>query len=408
MKVLQINAVYKTGSTGVIMRDIAQTLFDNGEECYCAFAVGNSGSPYEYAMETSFQQKFSILQTRLFGKHGFYNKAETQKLISWIRSVSPDVIHLHNIHGHYLNMEILFSFLKEYGKPVIWTLHDCWPFTGHCAHFEAYGCEKWKTGCFKCPQRGSYPVSLFFDRSKSAWLEKRALITSLDQITFCATSRWVADIAAQSFAGDREIQVIHNGVDTSVFCPQEIPEELKTQISGKFVILGMANKWMLAENAESVAYLMENLPESAVVLLVGCKENFVNPYPKRMIPLPYIRDPKRLASYYSAADVFVNMTLEDTFPTVNMEALSCGTPVITNISGGSAEVVDEKVGFAVPKRDKEALFDALIQIYNGKLGTDVSKNCRQKVLRHFDKNTAYETYLTLYREKCGLAEPKGE
>lgn len=406
MKVLQINTVYKIGSTGVIMRDISNTLQNNGEESFCAFASGNSASAYEYPIETSFQQKFSVLQTRVFGKHGFYNKSETKKLVSWIRSVSPDIIHLHNIHGHYLNMEILFSFLKEYGKPVVWTLHDCWPFTGHCAHFESYGCEKWKTGCFDCPQLKSYPQSLIFDRSRTSWLEKKALINSIDSLTFCATSNWVANIAAQSFAGNKEIRVIHNGVDTSVFCPREIPEDIKDKISGKFVILGMANKWLLAENRESVDYLVSNLPEDAVILLVGCRPDFVNPYPERIVTLPYVRNPELLASYYSAADVFVNMTLEDTFPTVNMEALSCGTPVITNISGGSAEVIDSAVGFSVPKRNKEALVNAVIQIYNGTLGKDVSENCRKKIIENFDKNAAYDKYLELYCEK--YAEQEGE
>jgi putative colanic acid biosynthesis glycosyltransferase len=397
MRVLQINSVYKSGSTGKIVSDIACKTCDEGHESYIAYAAGRTNETNIYCMGSKIYQKINIIKTRIFGKHGFYNKNATKKLIQWIKDVKPDMIHLHNIHGHYINIKILFEYLKKINVPVVWTLHDCWAFTGHCAHFDFLGCEKWKDGCFSCENIHEYPRSWFFDRSKNVWLEKKCLFTSIDNMIIVTPSKWLANLVKQSFLNRYEVQVIYNGVNLDVFKPNNNKNlQHEMGLTNKFIVLGMANKWLKPANKNVVEYLNYNLDDDIRVVLVGCNDNSATLRLDKIITIPNIKNPAKLAEYYAIADVFVNLTLEDNFPTVNIEALSCGTPVITYNAGGSPEcIIDNSNGIVIDKLNQIKLIDAIKMIENNP-DKYSSKATRESVKQYFNNELQYREYINLY------------
>lgn len=394
MKVLQINGVYPNGSTGVIVHDLKLIQENNDIEAYIAYGSGTLKNKYVYPMQNSLCLKINILRTRFFGKHGFYNKYVTKKLINWIKVVDPDVIHLHNLHGHYLNIDILFCYLKKFNKPVVWTIHDCWPMTGHCAHFDFIGCQKWKTGCNNCPLQHSYPKSYIFDRSKTSWEDKRKAFIGLKRLIIVTPSEWLSDIIKHSYLNEYPVKVINNGIDIDAFKPTLSSLRQKLGLDNEFVVLGMANKWLQQENQGVVEYLINRLPDDVRIVLIG-NSNICKTY-KNIISIPFIKNHNTLAEYYSLADVFVNITLEDTFPTVNLEALACGTPLITYDTGGSTECVNCNTGILVPQLDKESLFDAIIKIKDiGK--SSYTKDCVAYARENYDKHKQFSKYINLYR-----------
>lgn len=394
MKVLQINGVYPNGSTGVIVHEIKLIQENNGIEAYVVYGSGTLKNKYIYPIQNNLCLKINVLKTRIFGKHGFYNKSATKKLINWIKVVDPDVIHLHNLHGHYINIDILFCYIKKFNKPVVWTMHDCWPITGHCAHFDFIGCKKWKTGCSYCSLQQSYPISYIFDRSKTCWKDKKKTFTGLNKLIIVTPSDWLSDIMKHSYLKEYPIKVIHNGIDIDVFKPTQSSLRQELGLDNVFVVLGMANKWLQKENKEVVAYLIKRLPDDVKIVLIG-NSNIYKIY-KNIISIPFIKDHNILAEYYSLADVFVNITLEDTFPTVNLEALACGTPLITYETGGSTECVNNKTGMLVPQLNKESLFEAIMKIKDiGK--SSYTKDCVAYARENYDKHKQFSKYLNLYR-----------
>lgn len=392
MKVLQINGVYPNGSTGTIVYGLKIIQENNGIEGYIACGNGHLKNKYVYPMQNSLCLKINILKTRIFGRHGFYNKHATNNLIAWIESIDPDIIHLHNLHGHYINIDILFCYLKKFNKPVVWTMHDCWPITGHCAHFDYIGCQKWKTGCHNCVLQHSYPKSYIFDRSKALWKDKRKIFTGLNNLIIVTPSMWLSNIVKQSFLNEYPTIVIHNGIDNDVFKPVQSTLRQKLGLENAFVVLGMANKWMQQENLEVVSYLLNRLPSDVKIVLIG-KCNTIKM--GGVISIPFIKDPKILAEYYSLANVFVNITLEDTFPTVNLEALSCGTPLITYETGGSTECVNYNTGKLIPQLDKRRLYEAIMEIKDAGKST-YTKNCVNFAKNNYNKNKQLSKYIDVY------------
>lgn len=396
MKVLQINGVYGIGSTGKIVKDIEKALSEFGHESYVAFGCGIKTSGNHYIMESRLYQKVNIMKTRFFGKHGFYNNHATKKLLKWIDSVQPDIIHLHNIHGHYINIKILFEYLKKINKPVIWTLHDCWSFTGHCAHFEAAGCNKWRTGCHKCPIKRNYPKSLIFDRSKELWEQKKVLFTSLDNMTIITPSQWLCDLVRKSYLKKYPIKIINNGTNLTIFKASEIATKEDIGMKNEFVVLGMADKWLSPLNAATIEELVDRLDEDIAITLIGCDINKLsNKLKKRVNPIAYINNPQELAKKFSVSDVFVNLTLEDTFPTVNIEALACGTPVITYNTGGSPEIIDKNTGIVVNKHDVEGLLYAIRTVKNNGKGR-YHVHCINRAIKLYNEKERCEEYIKLY------------
>lgn len=398
MKIIQINSVYGYGSTGTIVKLISNEIKAFGGESYIACQSGVGLDENCFIINTKIGLKYNILKTRLFGNHGFHNKAATKKLLKWIDKIGPDIIHLQNIHGHYVNVELLFNYISKNNVKVIWTLHDCWPFTGHCAHFALGQCEKWKTGCFKCENLQSYPTTYILDTSKSCWKKKKEVFNQIPKknMAFASTSDWVKGIQQKSFLSTYDCVTINNGIDLEIFYPN-FDRELRADVCSEedFLVFGFANKWLLDANAETVTFLDKALPRNIKILLIGTATLPEGLSKERFKALPFINDAELLAKYYSISDVFVNLTHEDTFPTVNIESLACGTPVITNAVCGSAEIIDKNTGFAVEENDNDTLLKAIMEVYhNGK--SVYSPKCVERARTCYDKKHNYKKYIDLY------------
>lgn len=403
MTVMQINSVYGYGSTGNIVKLISNEIKSVGGKSYVACQNGVDFDETCFSINSKLGLKFNILKTRLFGNHGFHNKKATKKLLKWIDKIGPDVVHLQNIHGHYINVETLFDYLARNNIKVVWTLHDCWPFTGHCAHFASVKCDKWKTGCFKCENLLAYPRTYLFDTSKIGWQKKNQIFNQIpkENMIFASTSDWVKGIQQKSFLSKYDCVTINNGIDLSVFNPK-YDGELRADVckDDDFLILGFANKWLLDENSETVKFLDENLPQDIKILLVGTDQLPETLSKERFRSAPFIKKAELLAKYYSVSDVFANLTHEDTFPTVNIESLACGTPVITNNVCGSSEIIDDNTGLSVDEYDNDALFKAIMEVYN-KGKAFYSDRCVERAKTCYNKENSYKKYIDLYRRIIG-------
>lgn len=342
MRILMINSVCGIRSTGRICTDIAEMLEKQGHECKIAYGRETVPEKYQkYAVKigSDWSVKFDALKTRIFDNAGFNSKLQTKRFVKWIQEYNPDVIHLHNLHGYYLNIEILFSYLKTCGKRIIWTLHDCWAFTGHCAHFDFIGCDNWEKKCHHCPLKKSYPRSLIIDASPRNYNKKKRLFTGLKNMTIVTPSQWLANLVKQSYLKEYPVKVVPNGIDLSVFKPTENDFRSRYNLENKKLILGVATAWGESKGLYDFYKVSKTLNKNYQVVLVGLAEKQIAELPKTILGLPRINNVKELAEIYTSADVFVNLTYNDTYPTVNLEAQACGTPVITYRTGGSAESV---------------------------------------------------------------------
>lgn len=382
-----INSVCGIRSTGRICTDIASELEAQGHQVKIAYGRENVPEQFQrYAVRigNDLDMRLHGVKARLLDASGFGSKSATKRFIKWVKDYDPDVIHLHNIHGYYINIEILFNYLKNSGKPVVWTLHDCWAFTGHCAYFDFAGCEKWKTGCYGCPLKKSYPSSILIDRSKKNYIQKRRLFTTLSNMTVVTPSQWLAGLVKKSYLGKYNIRVINNGIDTEVFKPTSGDFRQKYNIGSKKIILGVAGVWDRRKGFEDFYKLSSILEDSYQIVLVGLNEKQISALPKNIIGISSTESASELAEIYTAADVFVNPTLEDNYPTVNLEAQACGTPVITYNTGGSPESVD--FNGVVSKSDVKAIADL------------VKQTEQLKVLFPPKKEEQYKKYISLYKE----------
>jgi glycosyltransferase involved in cell wall biosynthesis len=329
--------------------------------------------------------------------HGFGSRFATVRFVKKVSLINPDLIHLHNLHGYYLNIEVLFNYLKKIQKPVIWTLHDCWPFTGHCSYFDYVGCNKWKSECYSCPNRMAYPRSLVVDNSRVNFIKKKHLFSGLEKLTFVAPSAWMAGLLKQSFLSDYPVEIIHNGVDVNVFRPSRQREKLKHRygVSGRNVILGVASIWDRRKGLSDFIKLSSMLLEDQVIILVGLKKSQIKDLPGNVIGIRRTESVNDLAELYSMADVFVNPTFVDNFPTTNIEALACGTPVITYRTGGSPEAVDDNTGLIVEKGDVKRLFESINKTLD--VGKGVYEDfCRKRAVENFNKLSKNTEYIRLY------------
>lgn len=345
MKILQINSVCGRGSTGRIVMQIHRELIKNAHQSYVAYGRSPAINSAEVIrIGTNFDVYTHVLLTRLFDLHGFGSKNATKKFLKKVEELNPDVIHLHNIHGYYINIDLLFDYLKEKQKPIVWTLHDCWSFTGHCAYFDYVNCYKWRFGCQDCPQKRSYPASYIVDGSKRNYEKKKQLFTGLKRMVIVTPSKWLASLVKESFLKDYPVEVIPNGIDTSVFKPTHGDFRKKYGLENKFIILSVANVWEERKGLKHFLELASMLKQDEVIVLVGLNKKQIKKLPRGIIGIERTNSARELAEIYTTADVFVNPTLEDNYPTVNLEAQACGTYVITFDSGGAKETL-LKVGF---------------------------------------------------------------
>ncbi len=394
---LQINIVVNYSSTGRIVEDLGQLAMNNGWESYIAYGRHQKKSKSKLIkLGSKFSINYHVLQTRLFDRHGLGSKRATVKLINQIKEINPDIIHLHNIHGYYINIEVLFSYLADSNIPVVWTLHDCWPFTGHCVYFDFNGCEKWKTGCIYCPQKTTYPASYFLDRSAKNFILKKKLFTSLKNLTIVPASNWLSDLVKQSFLSDYPANVINNGIDLSLFRPCQINIiNQKFKIKDKFIILGVSSKWISYKGLQDFIELSKIISDKYQIILIGLNRKQIYNLPDNIIGIERTDDANQLAEFYSAADVYINPTWQDNFPTTNLESLACGTPVITYKTGGSNEAVSSETGFVVEKGNIRELTEK-IELVREKGKDYFTQNCLNRAAALYNKDQKFMEYLQLY------------
>lgn len=392
MKVVQINATCGVGSTGVICTEISRILTENGIENHILYCSAGNDFPAGIPYGDSGYVKRQAYRSYLLGNNGFNSRRATAKLIRCLDEIRPDIVQLHNIHGHSCHLEMLFAYLKEKPYRVFWTFHDCWAFTGYCPYFDMAACSKWQTQCENCPLRKKY--SRFFDKSAALFQKKKALFEGVD-FTVITPSQWLADLTRQSFLKDHPVKVIHNGIDLSVFRPADSDFRRRHSI-GKdgFMLLGVAFEWEKRKGLDVFLRLAETLPaERYRIVLVGTNKEMDQTLPKNIISIHRTKDQRELAQLYTAADLFINPTREENYPTVNMEALACGTPVLTFPTGGSAEMLTDKTG-AVVTEDIGAVTREVRSICESHRFS--ASDCVAQAAAFCDKDRVYRDYLNCY------------
>lgn len=382
---------------------------DHGHESYIAYGRGDRPSKSELIRIGS-QKDLLIhgLKTALLDRHGFGSRRATEQFVSEIERIQPDVIGMHNIHGYYLHVGVLFRYLKQVGVPVIWTFHDCWPFTGHCSFYGAVNrdttdCMKWAEHCRNCPKQKKYPASYLLDQSARNFTDKQKLFTAVPQLTIVTPSHWLADKVGRSFLKEQRIEVIHNGVDLDNFKPVEASGiREKYRISGKKIVLGVASIWDERKGLKEFIALSRILPDDYQIVLVGLSEQQISQLPEYIRGVPRTESLEELAALYTLADVFANPTFLDNFPNTNIEALACGTPIVTYATGGSPEAVDEVTGRIVGVGAVEDMARAITQLTDGPREA-YRQQCRQRAEMKFNKYDRYKDYLALYETMISSA-----
>lgn len=397
-KLLQINSVVNVGSTGRIAEEIGGFVSERGWESAIAYGRSARQSSSELIRIGSKADLYAnVLKARLLDNDGFNARRQTEALVEVIGRMSPDVVHLHNLHGYYINVDVLFSFLRKSGVPVVWTLHDCWPFTGHCAYFDAVGCLKWRDGCGRCPQKSSYPASWFLNGSARNCARKKSLFSGMPRLSFVPVSKYVEGLLKDSFLKGSKSEVIYNGVDTRKFYPSKKPSGVREKYSlgsGR-IVLGVANIWDARKGLKDLVEL--SYGGEFKVVLVGLTPAQIRGLPENVMGIERTDSVDELRDLYSAADVFANPTYEEAFGMVNIEALACGTPVVTYKTGGSPECVDGATGIVVEKGNVGAMRKAVLDMMS-RTGPELSAACVARVKGLFTKEVCCENYLRVYEK----------
>lgn len=402
MRVAQINMVHY-GSTGKIMFQIAKAAVENGimMKTFSTFPASKKWVKLPPALDghtyygSRIGNNIHFFLGRLAGGYGFHSRFSTWQLIRKLKAFKPDVLHLHNLHAGYIHLPMLFNYARKTNIQVIWTLHDCWAFTGKCAYFTIANCDKWQHGCHECPQLNTYPVC-YIDRTKGFWKKKKRMLTRLKKLTLVTPSQWLADLTKKSFLGEWPIKVINNGIDLSVFKPTQSEFKTKYSCEDKFVILGVAFGWGTRKGLDVFLELSKVLDDRYQIVLVGTDENIKDQLPSNVIAIHRTANQQELAEIYSAADLFINPTREENYPTVNMEALACGTPVLTFRTGGSPEIIDETCGSCVDCDDLQGLINEIERIHDQ---SPYSKEACLRKAESFDMYCRFKEYVQLY-EQC--------
>lgn len=400
MRVLHINAVYGTGSTGVIVADIHKKSLQNNIESYVAYAISPISKdkiPNAYKIGSVVDRKVHAVLGRINGKQAYFSKKATGKLLQHMDLLKPDIVHLHNLHSNYVNLNILLKYLAENDISTVITLHDCWFYTGGCFHYTQAGCFKWLEQCKDCPKKGQDTRAYIRDCSNEILEDRRKYFGQISNLTVVGVSEWITNEAAKTFLKNNRIATIYNGVDLDFFKPSESDFRRKNNLENKFLVLGIANKWLKQTNKRALELFVNQLDEDSKFVLIGCSRGQQDSLPKNIMAVPYVKDRYELRNIYSACDVFVNCTWEESLSMVNIEAQSCGTPVVTYANTGVKETVDGESGIRVQTGNAQELFDAVIEIKkNGKAA--YSDKCRRFVSEKFNREKEYDKYLKLYSD----------
>lgn len=376
-------------STGKIACDITKTLIEKGYDGSVAFARNSiqKNIPY-YKIGNKYDVYFHVLMARITDRVGFYSKNATIKLLKYIDEEKPDIIHFHNLHGYYINIELLINYIRQNEIPVVYTLHDCWSFTGHCCNFEFIKCYKWKKQCINCPQLKEYP-KVYFDNSKNNYEKKKNLFTSIP-MTVVTPSIWLKNYVKESFLRNQKVITIRNGIDLNVFKPTYGTWVLENNLKNKKIILSVAGTWTKKKGLEDICKLSERLSDDYKIVMVGVNKKLEGKIPKKILTIQRTTNMQELAEIYTAAFCLINLTYEDNFPTVNLEALACGTPVIMYDTGGGIEIINKKNGCIVKKGNIEEVYQSIKNL-----------NCSfedcLKSGRYFDRKLVFDEYIELYQ-----------
>ena len=398
MKVLQVNSVCGRGSTGKLALQISEYLTEQGVENDIAYGFGTTDAKNAFRFSTMPEAHLHSFLSRRFCKQGYGSHVATRQLIRAIKRRSPDVVHLHNIHGHYLNFKMLFGYLNKTDIKVVWTFHDCWPMTGKCTHFTVAGCDRWKTGCYDCPQLSSYPDSVT-DRSLKNYIDKKACFTANQHLHIVTVSQWLRGVVEQSyFGGVADVRCIYNGIDTEVFSPTESDLRKRLNLEDQFVVLGVSSVWKDAKGLREFIELAKIADEGVAIVMIGLTEEQRAELPPSVVGVPTVSDQRTLAQYYSMADVLLNLSAEETFGLVVAEALACGTPAVVLDSTACPEVVDEHTGIVIESGAPMTVMAALDTIRaRGK--ASYADACTERARTLFSKERMQREYLNLYEER---------
>lgn len=409
MKVLQINTVFPNGSTGKIVNGIYGKCKEKNISCKIAYSYSknkkeqlNDTIEVSNWLDTHIHNRLARM-TMLIGYFSFFR---TLKLIRYLnKHYMPDVVHLHNLHGNYINIPLLFHYLKKKSIPVVWTLHDCWSFTGYCSYYSLDGCNKWMTCCYDCPQKGRDKVNII-DTSKFVFKHKKSIFTSVEELTLVTPSQWINGMVKESFLKEKKSIVIRNGIDTSIFKPCTGSFRGKHHITDeKFMVLAVSFDWNARKGLDVVIELSKRLADDFCIVMVGTNREIDEIIPKNIISVHRTENQKELAEIYSSADIFINPTREEMFGMVNIESLACGTPVVTFDSGGSPECIDETCGIVVPYNNVDAMEKAILEVYNRRQFSNI--NCVEKA-KKYDQDNVFSEYIELYEKAYHLGKDKRE
>lgn len=397
MKLVQIN-VSDYGSTGNIAISIQQASLAQGHDAllFCGRKIKNQENCEKIG--STLDTYFHAILAR-FGKNGHGSKRATKRLVKKLTEIKPDVILLHNIHGYYLNLDIFFEYINNCDAKIFWTLHDCWPFTGGCAYFSKTDCTKYKKQCTNCSVcKSDYPKSLI-DTASKEYAHKKALFCQRNDITFVSPSKWLAGLANESFIGNNPIHIINNGIDTKKFIPADAieTENVKNKYginNGKKIILGVASVWDSRKQWDAFLALSQKLPQYQFIT-VGAGIDVSNKSSENLLVIPRTENLEDMVGIYSAADVFLNLSLEDNFPLVVPEALACGTPVISSSLCGNPEAVSENVGIIVNPKNQNEIIHAINTLIEKKNNSDISRICRKRAVALYDCSIMTDRYLSI-------------
>ena len=390
MKVVQINTSCGVGSTGKICVGISKQLTQRGYENTILYSSRTDGNPVGVPCATDGYIKMQALKSRLLGNYGFNSKQATRRMFKKLKELNPDLVHLHNIHGHDCHLGMLLSYLREQKIKVVWTFHDCWTLTAYCPHFSMAGCNKWQTACQTCPQYKQY--SWFFDKSRQLFQQKVSAFQGLD-LHIVTPSNWLAQTVGQSFLKTVPVTTIHNGIDLDVFSPTNGDFREKYHLENKKIVLGVTFGWSDRKGLDVFVKLAQTLPDDYQVVLVGTDEKVQAQLPKNILAIPKTQNQRELAEIYTAADVFANPTREEVLGLTNIEANACGTPVLTFDAGGSPECVSPLSGSVVAIDDFDGFYNEVIRICETAPYT--AQDCRARATL-FDANARYSDYVDLY------------
>jgi len=399
LKLFQINSCVNSSSTGRIAEEMGKTAIKNGWTSYIVYGRNkNTSESHLIKIGNRWDLYIHVLCTRILDFHGLLSKRVTRKLINRIEEICPDIIHLHNIHGYYINYPILFQYLKKSGIPVVWTMHDCWSFTGHCAHFESVHCEKWISQCEKCPLKKAYPASYLLDRSENNYNDKKKYFNLIDNLTIVPVSRWLENKVKCSFLKENKIKMIYNGIDLSVFKPtynKNLVESLG--IKGKFVLLAVATSWSVSKGLYDYYELSKKIDKDEVLILVGLTQKQINDLPKGIIGLKRTESVKKLAEFYTMADIVLNLSYAEALGLTTIEGLACGTPSIVYNATASPELITEETGAIVEPGDIQGVLSSIKKIKN-RGSQSYANDCRKEVVERFNKDDRYNDYINLYNQ----------